>query len=152
MINFVSKLTIVSWPYNLIMEYIDEGEKCSCGRPLLQPPTGRRRSRCFTCSPRDTRDRRKPEAQILALLTRDPDTPDSLTTASRKALEAAGVIDGWQAAAALAVARLVDQGRVGASSIASNIRAHRQCMEFALESATEDAQVLDLVDRIFLDG
>jgi hypothetical protein len=134
------------------MEYIDEGEKCSYGRPLLQPPTGRRRSRCFTCSPRDTRDRRKPQAQILALPTRDPDAPDSLTTASRKALEAAGVLSTWQAEAALVVARLVDRGRHGASGIAANIRAHRQCMEFALHSATKDGQVLDLVDRIFRDG
>jgi hypothetical protein len=86
------------------------------------------------------------------LPTRDPDAPDSLTAASRKALEAAGVIDGWQAAAALAVARLVDASRHGASGIAANIRAHRQCMEYALQRATEDAQVLDLVDGIFLDG
>jgi hypothetical protein len=86
-------------------------------------------------------DRRKPEAQILALPTRDPDAPDSLTTASSKAMEAAGVIDGWQAAAALTVARLVDQGRRGASCISANIGAHRQCMEFALQSAAEDAQV-----------
>jgi hypothetical protein len=125
-------------------------EICGCGRIIQQPATGRRRQRCYVCSPRDKRDRRR--ADVIALSVRDPDAPDSLTTASRKALDAAGVLGSWQAEAALAVARLVDQGRHGASGIAANIRAHRQCMEFALQSATEGAQVLDLIDRIFLDG
>ena len=125
-------------------------EICECGRVIGQPPTGRQRQKCFVCSPRDKRDRRR--ADVIALPVRDPDGPASLTSASRKALDAAGVLGTWQSEAALAVARLVDQGRHGASGIAANIRAHRQCMEFALQSATEGAQVLDLIDRIFLDG
>jgi hypothetical protein len=125
-------------------------EICECGRVIVQPATGRRRQKCFICSPRDKRDRRR--ADLIALPVRDPDAPDSLTSASRRALDTAGVLGTWQAEAALVVARLVDDGRHGASGIAAIIREHRQCMEFALQSATEDAQVLDLIDRIFLDG
>lgn len=125
-------------------------EICSCGRVVVQPPTGRHRKKCFICSPRDTRDRRR--ADLIALPIRDLHASDSLTSASRKALDAGGVLGTWQAEAALAVARLVDQGRHGATGIAANIRAHRQCMEFALQSATQDAQILDLIDRIFIDS
>ena len=144
MINFVS-IGAPACQYNLIMD-----ELCECGRVIVQPPTGRRRRKCFICSPRDKRDRRR--ADLITLPVRDPEAPDSLTSASRKALDAAGVLGTWQAEAALVVARLVDRGRHGASGMAANIRAHRQCMEFALQSATKDAQVLDLVDRIFRDG
>jgi hypothetical protein len=114
-------------------------------RPACYRPTSTEVLQLFTA-----RDR--PRADVIALPVRDPDAPGSLTSASHKALDAAGVLGTWQAEAALVVARLVDQGRHGASGIAANIRAHRQCMEFALQSGTDGAQVLDLIDRIFLDG
>jgi hypothetical protein len=60
-------------------------------------------------------------------------------------LEAAGV-DGWEAEAVYAVARLIDQGKHTASGAAGNIKCHRDAIRYALESApNKEADVIDWI-------
>jgi hypothetical protein len=117
---------------------------CRCGRVIEQPATGRRRAWCLICSPRVMKDRK---ADVIQLPTPDPDSPGSLVYTSRKALEQAGVEDGWKAAAALAVAALIDSQKHGASGAAGNIKAHRESMQFALQDSGEEADVIEMIFR-----
>jgi hypothetical protein len=121
---------------------------CDCGRVVEQPRTGRRRSKCYVCRPvRDRPDRRAPVIQ-LPVPTRDPDEP-GLADLTRKALDDAGVGGTWQAEACLALARLVDSGRHGASGPGGVIKSHRESMAFALQDSGTDA---DIITRIFSEG
>jgi hypothetical protein len=123
---------------------------CDCGRVIVQPEIGRRRVKCFVCSPPDKRNGTRHRGEVVTLPIRDPDS--GLVAASRKALDAAGALDTWQGVAAIRLAELCDAGKFGASGPANAIRAHRMAMEFALQAASEGAEVLDIIDRIFLDG
>jgi|SRR5215208_2424677 len=114
---------------------------CSCGRIIVQPETGRRRQKCFICSPRDKRDQRAP---VLQLPVRAPDGP-TLASATRKALEDAGVLGTWQGAACMALTELIDSAKHGASGAAGNVRAHREAVQFALADSGADADVIDLI-------
>jgi hypothetical protein len=107
---------------------------CRCGRLIEQPETGRRRRWCLVCSPRVMKDR---QAEVVQLPVPDPDQPGSLVYASRKALEAAGVDQGWKAEAVYAVARLIDAQKHGASGAAGNVRCHREAMQFCLQDADD---------------
>jgi hypothetical protein len=42
-------------------------DACDCGRVIVQPATGRRRTKCAVCSPPDTRDRRRAPAPVTTL-------------------------------------------------------------------------------------
>jgi hypothetical protein len=120
---------------------------CGCGRVIVQPDVGRRRQKCFVCSPRDMRDRRVSNP-VTALPVRDPGEL-TLVGLTRKALDKAGVLESWQAAAALALAALID---AGGRDAARNVVAHRDATNYALQSAGDDAKVLDIIDRIFSDA
>jgi hypothetical protein len=82
--------------------------------------------------------------------TREPESDAySLTKATLAALEQAGMHQTWQGVSALKLAELIDAARHGASGAAANVKAHRESLQYALDNAREDAQVLDIVDRIF---
>jgi hypothetical protein len=81
----------------------------------------------------------------------DPDEP-TLVGLTKKALDDVGMLQTWQAAAAVALAELIDSGAHGASGAARNVVEHRSAMEYALASAGANADVLDIVDKIFLEN
>jgi hypothetical protein len=120
-----------------------------CGRIIEeQPATGRRRKYCHRCSPPDRRQRAsRGRAPVVQLPVRDPGEP-TLVGLTRKALDDAGVGGTWKAEAAIAVARLIDNEKYGASGAASNVRAHREAVQFALADSSAE---LDAIDLIFLD-
>jgi hypothetical protein len=116
---------------------------CSCGRVIEHPARGRRRQWCVVCSPPDMRNKRAP---VVQLPVRAPEESEfSLTAATRKALEDAGVIDTWQAAACLALSTLIDSAKHGASGAAGNTRAHREAMQFALADTGQDADIITAI-------
>jgi hypothetical protein len=63
-------------------------------------------------------------------------------------LSKAGILQSWQAAAVLALSRLIDAGKHGASGAASTIRAHREALEYALDSA-DTGKTADVIQAIF---
>jgi hypothetical protein len=113
---------------------------CDCGRLIQQPEVGRRRQKCYVCSPRDLRDRpvSSPRNSVIALPPREPDDP-TLLGLTRKALDDAGVLQTWQAASALALAAHVDAGSRDAARL---VAALRDAMGFALQDAGDDADVI----------
>jgi hypothetical protein len=114
-------------------------EICDCGRIIVQPATGRRRQKCFVCSPRDLRYQR---AGVIELPVRDPGEP-TLVGTSRAALEQAGQLHTWRGAAALALAALVDAGSRQAAQL---VREHREAMAHALQSVPDED---DVIVRLF---
>jgi hypothetical protein len=115
-----------------------------CGDPVVQPRTGRRRQFCQKCSPSDRRFER---AKVLQLQQPEPEIDDSkgLTGATIAALDKAGVLNSWQGAACVALARLIDQGKHGSAGAAANVRGHREAMDFALRESGEDADVITMI-------
>lgn len=118
------------------------GQRLTCAtcRKQFTPALGTNRINCYECRP--------VRSKVVELKPQGDDDAGSLTAASLRALTEAGVEQSWQAAAAIALARLIDSGRHGAGGAASNIREHRTAMSvaFADSDATPDA-----VDLIFLD-
>jgi hypothetical protein len=114
---------------------------CGCGRVIVQPERGRRRQKCFVCSPFRDRSKRR-LSNIVALPVREPESVDSLTAATRGALADAGVLDTWQGVAAIRLAEWVD---AGSSNAALLVKAHREALEFALADAGNKADVIDMI-------
>jgi hypothetical protein len=110
----------------------------TCNRKFTRP-VGSNRLNCYTCRP----------VRATVVQLSPVDDPLSLAALSQKALEEAGAWGTWQAAAAMALARLIDSGRHGAGGASGNIRAHREALAYALQDGGNDAAVLDIVDRIF---
>jgi hypothetical protein len=109
-----------------------------CGKRFTRPQ-GTNRVHCFECRPQR--------------LTSVPDQPadgveGELTRYSREALDRAGILQSWQAAAVLALSRLIDAGKHGASGAAGTIRAHRDAMAVALDAA-DTSPTADVVDLVF---
>lgn len=71
-----------------------------------------------------------------------------LTRYSREALDAAGILHSWQAAAVLSLSRLIDAGKHGASGAAGTIREHRVAMGVALD-ASAAAETGDVIELLF---
>ena len=84
---------------------------------------------------------------LQTVAVRDPGER-TLVELTRQALSDAGVDGTWKAEAAYAVARLIDNERHGASGAASNIKCHREAVQFALADSTAE---LDAIDVIFMD-
>jgi hypothetical protein len=116
---------------------------CDCGRLIQQPEVGRRRQKCFICSPRDMRDRRvsSPRNSVIVLPPRDSDEP-TLFSLTRRALDKAGVLESWPAAAALKLAEHIDAGGRDAARL---VVAHRDAMAFALQDAGDDADIITAI-------
>jgi hypothetical protein len=57
-------------------------------------------------------------------------------------------LQSWQAAAALALARLCDSGKFGASGPAGVVRAHADAMAVALDAA-DTGETADVISMIF---
>jgi hypothetical protein len=67
---------------------------------------------------------------------------------SKQALDKAGILASWQGAAVMALAKLIDSGRHGASGAAGTIRAHREAMGVALDAAdTDEADIISMIFR-----
>jgi hypothetical protein len=112
---------------------------CKRCRRRFTRPLGTNRVHCFECRPQR--------------LTSVPDQPadgveGELTRYSREALDRAGILQSWQAAAVLALSRPFDAGKHGASGAAGTIRAHRDAMAVALEAA-DTGEVADVIDLMF---
>jgi hypothetical protein len=58
------------------------------------------------------------------------------------------MLDRWEGAAALAIARLIDEGRHGASGAAGNVKGHRDAMRHAMEQSPS-ADDEDVIVRLF---
>jgi hypothetical protein len=125
-----------------------QDDVCDCGRLIQQPRTGRRREKCYICSPRDLRDRAERRAPVLTLPVRESDDGrPTLAEATRAALAEVGEDQTWRGVAAICLAELIDAARHGASGAAGNVRAHRESMQYALAQADEG--VADVIDLIF---
>jgi hypothetical protein len=127
---------------------------CDCGRMIDQPKTGRRRTKCETCSPR--RERPDRGAPVLHLPSPGRSTPSgsgpgperarrTLADATLADLVAAGREDTTKGLAALQLADLVDAGGYTAQGAAALVKAHREALELALAGAQVDADVIDLI-------
>jgi hypothetical protein len=126
---------------------------CDCGRVIVQPEIGRHRRKCYICSPPDRRDRSERRAPVVTLPVREPDPSElTLVEATRAALAEAGIGQSWEGVACVKLAELIDSAKHGASGAAGNTKAHREAMQYALSSAGANADVLDIVDRIFLEN
>jgi hypothetical protein len=123
-----------------------DDDRCRCGRIIVQNSQGRRRKWCQVCSPPEMRHREVAPVIDLPVPTRDPSEP-TLVAMSKVALEAAGVLDSWQACAALAVARLIDDGKHGASGPSGTVKSHRDAMTYAIQQSQDDADVIELIFR-----
>lgn len=75
------------------------------------------------------------------------DQEGKLTRLTRLRLEELGVTETWQAAAAMALAELIDSGKHGTSGAAGTIKAHREAM--AVAEALSDVDSGDVIDAIF---
>jgi hypothetical protein len=116
---------------------------CSCGKLIEQPATGRRRTKCYVCSPRNKRYQR---AQVMQLPVRESEpSAFSLTSTTIAALQRAGMHQTWQGMAAIKLAELIDEAKHGASGAAGNTKAHRDAMEFALAYQADDADIINLI-------
>src|SRR5688572_23793824 len=111
---------------------MDEGV-CACGRRFTQPAIGRRRKWCTFCSPPDRRhDPGLRAAEVIQLPQREPTESDQrLTNAVKRKLEEWAIVDQWEGEACLALARLIDAGKHGASGAAGTVKALREAMDFA---------------------
>src|SRR4051794_40391504 len=97
-------------------------DRCRCGNKIVQPATGRRRTKCTDCSPPDKRQRGSrvvtlPTVDVVALSPAPVE--GALTAATRVELEAAGREGTARGVAALAAAAAVDHGGMTAAGLAA---------------------------------
>ena len=121
-------------------------------RPLCKNPTckkqftrpqGTNRLYCFDCRP-ERKLAYLPSANSQPVDRSDDDGP-TLTDLTKKALDEGGVLETWQAVAAIRLAQLIDSGKHGASGAAGTIKAHREAMAVALADVGDSADVIDLI-------
>jgi hypothetical protein len=129
-----------------------------CQRQFTRPQ-GTNRINCFECRPQRSDERSKaPWAQIAQLPVKtgenegeDGPIEGKLAKLSRIQLEEWDVLDTWQGQAAIALAELIDQGKGGGSGgAATAVKAHREAMQVAHDSAKIEA--VDNVTSIFEQG
>ena len=111
--------------------------RCATCHRRFTRPQGSSRLNCFEC---------RPTRSAVLQLPPPGDDELSLTTLTKKALADAGVLQTWQGAAVLTLARLIDSGKHGTSGPARNVKAHREAMAIAIAAAAKKA---DVITRIF---
>ena len=100
----------------------------------------------FICSPPDRRRQRAAIASVSQFPARELPTSDRMVRTTTEALDREGILGTWQAAACLALAELIDAGKHGASGAAGTIRAHRDAVNYAIQSVGNDeADVIELI-------
>lgn len=108
-----------------------------CHRKFTRPQ-GTNRKRCFSCSPQRLRT---VPADEVAAATPPGDAPVGVVDAVESALDDAGTLGSWTAAAALDLARSIDRGGHSGSQLAALHAQLRTAMEAALArpQRTDDA-------------
>jgi hypothetical protein len=117
-------------------------KKPGCGNRFTRPQ-GTRRVYCYQCRPEAPKVVQFPGEQFAQPIDAEEDGP--LTKLTREALEEGGVLNTWQGAAAMALAKLIDTGKHGASGAAGTIKAHREAMGVALADSGEEADVISMI-------
>ena len=111
---------------------------------------GTNRVFCFKCRPERT------SATVTSLPSaqngqshdqdgEDQDQGPTLVDFTKEALEQAGVLESWQGAAAMELAKLIVAGKHGASGAAGTIKAHREAMSVALADSGEEADIITMI-------
>ena len=125
----------------------DRQQRCKrCGNRFTRPQ-GTNRLNCYDCRP----ERKAATVTSLPGAQNGEMPPDpfldgpTLVDFTKEALEEAGVLESWQGAAAMELAKLIVAGKHGASGAAGTIKAHREAMSVALVDSGEDADVIDLI-------
>ena len=129
---------------------------CNCGRVIQQPATGRRRRKCFICSPPENRNRRvkalpapktPPTTPTLLSINGSADGPGHIESATLAELEVASRAKTSAGVEALHLARLLDAGGYTAQGAASLAKARREALAAALEGAKRPDDALDELRR-----
>lgn len=121
-------------------------KNADCKR-LFTRPQGTNRLYCFECRPERTVVNFPPNPAESA--ENDENQGPTLVDYTKKALEDAGVLESWQGASAMELAKLIVAGKHGASGAAGTIKALREAMAVAMADSGEDA---DVIDMIFAEG
>jgi len=122
------------------------GEVCGCGRPIVQPRTGRRRSKCVTCSPPERRDRRVRDlGPVVVSLPADsgPVVLPPLVEATRAELAAAGRDGTPEGIVVLTLAGQIAAGGGSAAGLAALVREFHASKARALDGVQGSADVID---------
>jgi len=121
----------------------DRQQRCKKCSARFTRPQGTRRIYCYECRPEAPKVVQFPGEQFAKSDVDQEDGP--LTKLTREALDEGGVLDTWQGAAAMALAKLIDTGKHGASGAAGTIKAHREAMGVALADSGEEADVISMI-------
>src|SRR5215203_2023625 len=121
----------------------DRQQRCKkCGNRFTRPQ-GTNRLNCYEC---------RPERKVLDFPTPKPAQSDesedqgpTLVDFTKTALEEAGVLETWQGASAMELAKLIVAGKHGASGAAGTVKALREAMSVALADSGSDADVIDMI-------
>ena len=118
---------------------------CACGRPIVHPPTGRRRTKCETCSPTKSRTTVVPLPPPGAPVRGT--TRMSVGEAVRAELDAVGRLDTVDGAAAVYAADMLDAGGHTGPSAAALLKEVRAAVEAAKKGAQAGASLVDELRR-----
>jgi len=131
----------------------DRQQYCKKCHRRFTRPQGTNRLNCYDC---------RPERKVVPLSSAKsaqsaqsagsgqnqdqiPDEDGSLAKLTKKSLDEAGVLETWQGESAMALARLIDAGKHGASGAAGTVKALREAMGVALADSGEDADIITMI-------
>jgi len=121
---------------------------CQTCHEKFTRPLGTSRLNCYKCRPDRSKVVSANFGQNLPNSDENGQIEGNVTRLSRITLEKAGIFETWQAAAVMALAQHIDEGKGGGSAgVAGAIRAHAEAMDRAL--AISEADEGDEVDNIF---
>lgn len=121
----------------------DRQQRCKKCSQRFTRPQGTNRLYCYDCRPERTKVVPFPGEQFAKPNDDQEDGP--LTALVKKELEEAGVLETWQGESAVALAKLIDTGKHGASGAAGTIKALREAMGVALADSSEEADVISMI-------
>lgn len=125
----------------------EPASECACGRPIVQPAVGRKRTRCTTCSPPYRRGKLRAVPSDGVPAAPPAAGPGEVETTLRAVLERAGRADRYQAVLAIRLAKQLDSATSisGAQGLASQVDA---LMQRALEGWEPDPPAPDFADDL----